>query len=94
MTQRFQQAAPAHKEEKAAPPTAAELPKPELQKMIDTLEREMKAAAKSLEFEKAAVLRDQLLELRQIMVLKDGEQEDPSLRLVVQNASRRPRPHP
>ena len=34
----------------------------------------MKAAAKSLEFEKAAVLRDQLMELRQIMIFKDEEQ--------------------
>jgi len=35
----------------------------------------MKAAAQALEFEKAAVLRDQILELRQIMVLKQAGQK-------------------
>ncbi len=65
----------------------ADLPKPELQKLIDSIEAEMKAAARALEFEKAAVLRDQLLELRQIMALKGSELRDPSLGLV-DNASR------
>jgi excinuclease UvrABC nuclease subunit len=53
----------------------------------------MKAAAKALEFEKAAVLRDQLLELRQVMALKEPDLLDPSFGLVGQSA-RRPRPHP
>ena len=52
--------------------TAADLPKAELHKMITELEKQMKAAAKALEFEKAAQLRDQIVELRQIMVLKDA----------------------
>jgi excinuclease ABC subunit B len=43
------------------------LPKRELEKMIKTLEEQMKAAAQSLEFEKAAMLRDQIFELRTIM---------------------------
>lgn len=75
LTQRVQQAATATKpaaEHGALAP--GDLPKSELQKLIDSLEREMKAAAKSLEFEKAAVLRDQLMELRQIMIFKDEEQ--------------------
>ena len=42
------------------------LPPDELAKLIKSIEREMKEAAKSLEFEKAAALRDQLVELRQI----------------------------
>ena len=75
LTQRVQQAAtvtkPAAEHGALAP---GDLPKSELQKLIDSLEREMKAAAKSLEFEKAAVLRDQLMELRQIMIFKDEEQ--------------------
>lgn len=79
--------------EQARDASPANLPKSELQKLINSLENEMKAAAKSLEFEKAAVLRDQLLELRQIMVLKDTE-GDPSLGLVGQSQPRRPRPHP
>ncbi len=44
----------------------ASLPKDERARLIKQIESEMKTAAKSLEFEKAAALRDQLLELRQI----------------------------
>ncbi|MCX8061013.1 MAG: excinuclease ABC subunit UvrB [Anaerolineales bacterium] len=39
----------------------------ELRKVIQELEKEMKEAAKNLEFEKAAVLRDQIFELRAIL---------------------------
>jgi excinuclease ABC subunit B len=92
LTQRVQQSAstPNTKSEKASP---ADLPKTELKKLVDSLEREMKTAAKSLEFEKAAILRDQLLELRQIMALKEHELDEPSLGLVTQS-THRPRPHP
>jgi len=94
LTQRMQAASGvAQKAEPAAPASPADLPKSELRKMVEALEREMKAAAKGLEFEKAAVLRDQLLELRQIMALKDADQTDPSLDLVTQSV-RRPRPTP
>ncbi|MEM7124903.1 MAG: excinuclease ABC subunit UvrB [Chloroflexota bacterium] len=41
------------------------LPPDELAKLIKQVEKEMKEAAKALEFEKAAQLRDQLMELRQ-----------------------------
>jgi len=92
LTQRMQQSAAAARSE-AQPATPADLPKAELQTLITSLETEMKAAAKALEFEKAAVLRDQLLELRQLMVLKDAGQYDPSFGLIEQS-SRRPRPHP
>ena len=40
----------------------------ELQKLVKQVETEMKAAAKALEFERAAALRDQLMELRTIEV--------------------------
>ncbi len=49
----------------------AALPKDELHKMIKELESEMKAAAKALEFEKAALLRDQVIELKQALADKD-----------------------
>ena len=52
--------------------TTADLPKAELSKMITNLEKQMKQAAQALEFEKAALLRDQVVELRQIMLLKDA----------------------
>src|SRR5690606_15084992 len=50
-----------------------ELPKDELNKMIKELEKEMRAAAQALEFEKAAILRDQITELRGALVDKQVE---------------------
>jgi len=41
-----------------------DIPRDELQRLIGELEKQMKAAAARLEFEKAALLRDQLFELR------------------------------
>lgn len=48
------------------------LPRDELAKLIKSIEKEMKEAAKDLEFERAARLRDQLIELRQLEVEKIG----------------------
>jgi excinuclease ABC subunit B len=92
LTLRVQQVTTA-KPEEPGPLSPTDLPRSELQKLIDSLETEMKAAAKALEFEKAAVLRDQLIELRQVMALKDPGARDPSLGLIEQS-SQRPRPHP
>ncbi len=47
------------------------IPKDELLKLIKELEKQMKAAAKNLEFEKAALLRDQVTELRRTLALED-----------------------
>jgi len=52
--------------------TTADLPKDELTRLVKDLEKQMKAAAQALEFEKAAVLRDHIVELRQILVLKEA----------------------
>ena len=46
---------------------ASGLPKSEMQRVIAELEKQMKQAARNLEFEKAAVLRDQLYELRNLL---------------------------
>ncbi len=45
----------------------AGLPKSDIQRIIAELEKQMKEAAKNLEFEKAAVMRDQIFELRSIL---------------------------
>jgi excinuclease ABC subunit B len=45
----------------------AELPRDEVVRMIKDLESQMKTAARDLEFEKAALLRDQIVELRRIV---------------------------
>jgi excinuclease ABC subunit B len=53
----------------------ARLPSDELARLIRELEKQMKAAAQDLEFEKAALLRDQIFELRAALV----EQEEAEL---------------
>jgi excinuclease ABC subunit B len=45
----------------------AELPRDDLARMIKDLESQMKTAARDLEFERAALLRDQIVELRRIL---------------------------
>lgn len=45
----------------------AGLPKNEVRRVIGEMEKQMKEAARDLEFEKAAVLRDQIYELRAIL---------------------------
>jgi len=45
----------------------AEIPRDELLRMIKDLEGQMKTAARDLEFEKAALVRDQIVELRRII---------------------------
>jgi excinuclease ABC subunit B len=49
------------------------LPKDELFRMIKDLESEMKVAAKALEFEKAAMLRDQVVELKQVLAAREPQ---------------------
>ena len=43
----------------------------EVSRLIRELERQMKAAADELEFEKAALLRDQIFELRAVLAEKE-----------------------
>src|ERR1700704_778168 len=59
--------------EKGGRPIAAgELPKDELMRLIKDLELQMKTAAKDLAFEKAAALRDEIVDLRGLVVLQSG----------------------
>jgi excinuclease ABC subunit B len=50
----------------------ADLPKDELHRMIKELEKQMRHAAEALEFEKAASLRDQIFEMREVLAEKEG----------------------
>ena len=50
------------------------LPRNELQKIIEELEKQMRDAAKNLEFEKAAALRDEMYDLKNLLA------EDESLK--------------
>ncbi len=62
------QTVPAHEPDFAV----TRLPRDELARLIRELEKQMKAAAEALEFEKAALLRDRIFELRAVM----AEQEE------------------
>jgi len=69
-----------------------QLPEDELDRLIRELERQMKAAAQDLEFEKAALLRDQIFELRAALAEKESadapawEQERRRARLGIEEA--------
>jgi excinuclease ABC subunit B len=60
LTQRVKVAA----EERAEYRVGEEMPRDEAFRLIKELERQMKAAATDLEFEKAALIRDQIIEIR------------------------------
>ncbi|MCK5317165.1 MAG: UvrB/UvrC motif-containing protein, partial [Anaerolineales bacterium] len=51
--------------------TPENLPKDELLRLINEFERQMRHAAEALEFEKAAALRDQIFELREVLADKE-----------------------
>ncbi len=53
--------------DEAADLSLAQLPEDELSRMVRELRQQMEAAAERLEFEKAALLRDQVFELRQVL---------------------------
>ncbi len=66
------QAAVAEHQTGYEPGNVGALPKDEMQKLIQELENRMKAAAKNLEFEQAAAIRDQIYELREILAEDDS----------------------
>ncbi len=61
-------------EEPAAYDARGEMPRDEVLRLVKELESQMKAASKALEFEKAAALRDQIVELRRTLVGSDAEE--------------------
>ncbi|MBV9324875.1 MAG: excinuclease ABC subunit UvrB [Chloroflexi bacterium] len=72
ITERVRAVAKAH-EETAHVSTASELPRDELYRLIKDLEMQMKEAARALEFEKAALLRDQVIELRRTLAVEEPD---------------------
>jgi excinuclease ABC subunit B len=48
----------------------ANIPRHEVQAVLKDLEKQMKQAARNLEFEQAAALRDQIVELRKTLALE------------------------
>ena len=59
-------------EQRGRPIAAGEMPPDELARLIKDLEGQMKEAAKQLEFERAATLRDEVVQLRGLQVLTRG----------------------
>ena len=59
-------------ERRGRPIAAGEMPPDELARLIKDLEGQMKEAAKQLEFERAAALRDEVVQLRGLQVLEHG----------------------
>jgi excinuclease ABC subunit B len=74
-------------EERAPYDVAGDMPAHEIEHLIKDLEKQMKAAAAELEFEKAALLRDQIFELREGLRARDTRPEWEKLR---DEDSRRP----
>ena len=60
-------------EEPAEYTTAADLPKEEVTRLIKELEGQMKIAARELEYERAALLRDQIVELRRDLIVGNDQ---------------------
>jgi len=66
-------------EERAAYNITGTMPPHEIEYLIEQLEKQMKAAAAELEFEKAATYRDQIADLReQLKLLQDAEDPRPA----------------
>ncbi|MFZ5819465.1 MAG: excinuclease ABC subunit UvrB [Chloroflexota bacterium] len=59
------------------------LPRGELQKIIAELEKQMKEAARNLEFEKAAALRDEMYELKTVLAEEENLKPWERLKLMV-----------
>ncbi|MBI3914056.1 MAG: excinuclease ABC subunit UvrB [Chloroflexi bacterium] len=74
LTQRVHVAAESRADYKVGAHAAA-LPKDEATRLIAEFEKQMKEAAKNWEFEKAALLRDQILELRATLDAQDARPE-------------------
>ncbi len=71
----------------AGPGMIAEIPRDELTRMVKDLESQMKTAARDLEFEKAALLRDQIVELRRIIEVDPVQAEPKPVRLGLSRVS-------
>jgi excinuclease ABC subunit B len=72
ITERVKAVAQKH-EETAGVTRAADLPRDELYRLIRDLEAQMKEAARALEFERAALLRDQVIELRRTLAVEEPD---------------------
>ena len=79
-------------EERATYTINKEVPRAELLRLVKDLETQMKEAARNLEFEKAAALRDQVLDLRKALVLDEDAKAEEGIKTRSVKAKRAKRP--
>ena len=79
-------------EERATYTINKEVPRGELLRLVKDMETQMKEAARNLEFEKAAALRDQVLDLRKALVLDEDAKAEEGIRTRSTKAKRAKRP--
>ena len=79
-------------EERATYTINKEVPRGELLRLVKDLETQMKEAARNLEFEKAAALRDQVLDLRKALALDEDAKAEEGIRTRSTKAKRAKRP--
>jgi excinuclease ABC subunit B len=72
ITERVKAAAVAEK--KAEYKAEAPATRDSLMRLVKDLESQMKKAAKAMEFEKAALIRDRIIELRKEIIIEEGQQ--------------------
>ena len=73
----------------AQPALPGALPKDEIVRLIKDLESQMRTASKMLEFEKAAMLRDQVVELKRMVQEDKLEEEKPARKPILGRNSQR-----
>ena len=79
-------------EERATYTINKEVPRAELLRLVKELETHMKVSARNLEFEKAAALRDQVLDLRKALILDEDAKAEEGIRTRSFKAKRAKRP--
>ncbi|MEE9248645.1 MAG: excinuclease ABC subunit UvrB [Dehalococcoidia bacterium] len=79
-------------EERASYTINKEVPRGELLRLVKDLEHQMKEAARNLEFEKAAALRDQVLDLRRALILDEDAKMEEKVHTRTVKARRAKRP--
>jgi excinuclease ABC subunit B len=72
LTEEFSQKAVAEMKGEYKTRPASDLPRNELKQIIHEMEKQMKEAAKNLEFERAAALRDELFDLKSLLAEDEG----------------------
>lgn len=72
LTEEFSQKAVSEMRGEYKTKSAGDLPRNELKQIIHEMEKQMKEAAKNLEFERAAALRDELFDLKSLLAEDEG----------------------